>query len=291
LIVRIGSGRLHENDDCAHAAVRRRAAASGRRIFFEVLAAKWSPDVVVTCIGSQASVAGAIEGEIGRNKRSRFSAFDRHGTSNCIVTGTESYRFRRTLETVTFIKAFAKTGEVLDAGLLIGLMTIDESKLRFLLDRAAIIDVQLRYALGVDMRDWALFRSCFTDEIEIDSSSAARPPQRWKADEWVELVRRTIDGMKTTQHIITNQIITIDHDEATCIAYVQARHHLPNESGENDQNTYGYYTNHLVRMPSGWKIRARKLTITSNEGNMDLFELARRRLAEAEGRGSPETKG
>jgi hypothetical protein len=116
-------------------------------------------------------------------------------------------------------------------------MTIDESNLRFLLDRAAIIDVQLRYALGVDMRDWALFRSCFTDEIEIDSSSAARPPQRWKADDWVELVRRTIDGMKTTQHIITNQIITIDHDEATCIAYVQARHHLPNESGENDQNT------------------------------------------------------
>ena len=169
-------------------------------------------------------------------------------------------------------------------------MTIDESKLRFLLDRAAISDVQLRYALGVDTRDWPLFRSCFTDEIEIDSSSAAPPPQRWKADDWVELVRRTINGMKTTQHIITNQIITIDDDAATCIAYVQARHHLPNDSGENDQNTYGYYTNHLVRMPNGWKIRARKLMIMSNEGNIDLFELARRQLAEAEGRSTPESK-
>ena len=190
-----------------------------------------------------------------------------------------------------FINAFARTSEVINTRLVIGLMTNDESKLRFLLDRAAISDVQLRYALGVDMRDWASFRSCFTDEIEIDSSSAARPPQRWKADDWVELVRRTIDGMKTTQHMITNQIITIDDDEAICIAYVQARHHLPNESGENDQNTYGYYTNHLVRMPSGWKIRARKLTITSTEGNMDLFELARRRLAEAEGRGTPGING
>ena len=30
----------------------------------------------------------------------------------------------------------------------------DDSKLQFLLDRAAISDVQLRYATGVDMRDW-----------------------------------------------------------------------------------------------------------------------------------------
>jgi hypothetical protein len=88
-----------------------------------------------------------------------------------------------------------------------------------------------------------------------------------------------------------NQIITIDDEEATCIAHVQARHHLPNESGENDHNTYGYYTNHLVRMPNGWKIRARKLTIIANEGNIDLFELARRQLAEAEGRSDPGDQG
>jgi hypothetical protein len=40
----------------------------------------------------------------------------------------------------------------------------------------------------------------------------------------------------------------------------------------------------MLRMPNGWKIRARKLTIIANEGNIDLFELARRQLAEAEGR-------
>ena len=52
-------------------------------------------------------------------------------------------------------------------------MAIDEDQLQFLLDRAAISDVQLRYATGVDTRDWRLFRSCFTDEIETDFSSAA----------------------------------------------------------------------------------------------------------------------
>ena len=37
-------------------------------------------------------------------------------------------------------------------------MAIDENKLQFLLDRAAISDVQLRYATGVDTRDWPLLR-------------------------------------------------------------------------------------------------------------------------------------
>lgn len=131
-------------------------------------------------------------------------------------------------------------------------MAIDEDKLQFLLDRTAISDVQLRYATGVDTRDWRLFRSCFTDEIETDFSSAAgSPPQRVKADDWVELVRRTINGMKATQHMITNQVITLNGDEATCVAYVQARHHLPNETGGSDQVMYGYYTNRFVRTAGG----------------------------------------
>jgi 3-phenylpropionate/cinnamic acid dioxygenase small subunit len=165
------------------------------------------------------------------------------------------------------------------------LMPIDQNKLQSLLDRAAIAEMQLRYATGVDTRNWRLFRSCFTDEIETDFPSAVDSvPQRMKADDWVEVVRRTIDGMKTTQHVITNLVITLNGDEATCVAYVQARHHLPNNEGGSDQVMYGYYTNRFVRTVGAWKIRARKLTVTWNEGNMNIFELARRRLNEAEGR-------
>jgi 3-phenylpropionate/cinnamic acid dioxygenase small subunit len=164
-------------------------------------------------------------------------------------------------------------------------MAIGQDNLQLLLDRTAISDVQLRYATGVDTRDWPLFRSCFTDEIETDFSSVGgSPPQRIKADDWVERVRRTIDGLQATQHMITNQVITLNGDEATCVAYVQARHHLPNETSGSDQVMYGYYTNRFVRTAEGWKIRARKLTVLWNEGNMDIFELARRRLDEVEGR-------
>jgi 3-phenylpropionate/cinnamic acid dioxygenase small subunit len=163
--------------------------------------------------------------------------------------------------------------------------TIDETKLQYLLDRAAISDVQLRYATGVDMRDWALYRTCFTDEMECDFSSVfGGGPRQLKADRWVETVRRTISGLKATQHMITNHVITIDGDEATCVAYVQARHHFPNTTGASDQTMFGYYTNRLARTPDGWKIRACKLTVTWNTGNWHIFKLARQHLDQAEGR-------
>jgi ketosteroid isomerase-like protein len=164
-------------------------------------------------------------------------------------------------------------------------MATDPNQLQLLLDHAAISGVQLRYATAVDSRDWRLLRSCFTDDIETGSAeSAGSAPQRIKADDWVELVRRTISGMHATQHLITNHVITLDGNAAICVAYVQARHHLLNETGGGDQVMYGYYTNRFVRTPDGWKIRTRQLTVTWNEGNMRIFELARRRLDQAEGR-------
>jgi hypothetical protein len=162
---------------------------------------------------------------------------------------------------------------------------MDESKLNDLLDRAAIGDVQLRYATGIDMRDWPLYRTCFTDDLEIDFSSVFGGGSRQvKADRWVETVRRTISGLKATQHMITNHVITLAGDEATCVAYVQARHHLPNDTGASDQAMFGYYTNRFVRTSLGWRIRACKLTVTWNTGNWHVFELARRLLDEREGR-------
>jgi len=82
--------------------------------------------------------------------------------------------------------------------------------------------------------------------------------------------------------VITNHVITIEGDEATCVAYVQARHHLPNETGHADQTMFGYYTNRFVRTPDGWKISACKLTVTWNSDNWGIFELARKRFEEAE---------
>ena len=131
---------------------------------------------------------------------------------------------------------------------------MDEAKLQLLLDRAEISDVQLRYATGLDSRDWALFRSCFADEIETDFTSVfGGTPRKTTADKWTEAARRTIVGLTATQHMITNHVINVEGDTATCVAYVQARHYLPNDTGDSIQTMFGYYTNGFIRTRAGWK--------------------------------------
>ena len=118
---------------------------------------------------------------------------------------------------------------------------MDNASVQLLLDRAEISDVQLRYATGVDMRDWKLFRSCFADEIEVDFTSVfgGSGPRKVSGDQWAEAARRTVSGFQTTQHMITNHVITVDGDKALCVAYLQAQHCLPNEQGDSMQTIGG----------------------------------------------------
>jgi hypothetical protein len=157
---------------------------------------------------------------------------------------------------------------------------MERANLQLMLDRAEISDVQLRYATGLDTRNWALFRSCFTDEIEVDFTSVfGGEPRKVSADRWAESARRTLSGLAATQHMITNHVITVDGDQALCVAYVQAQHYLPNDQGDSTQTMGGYYTNRLVRTAQGWKIRACQLTLTWTTGNWHIFTLASKRFA------------
>jgi len=160
---------------------------------------------------------------------------------------------------------------------------MEDARLQLLIDRAEISDVQLRYATGLDSRDWPLFRSCFADEIETDFTSVfGGEARKVSADRWTEAARRSLSGLKATQHMITNHVITVAGDNATCIAYVQARHYLPNDSGDSMQTMFGYYTNRFVRTSAGWKIRACKLTLTWQTGNSNIFALASTRFKASE---------
>ncbi|WP_252446257.1 nuclear transport factor 2 family protein [Pseudonocardia humida] len=148
--------------------------------------------------------------------------------------------------------------------------------MRRLHDRAEISDVQLRYATGTDSRDWELFRSCFTEEVEVDFSDGfGQPVVRVHADDWVTATAPRMESFRATQHMITNLVITfVDDDRATCVAYVRASHHLPNSTGDSDQTVHGYYTNRFERTAHGWRIAAVKLTALWMTGNFGIFQAA-----------------
>jgi SnoaL-like protein len=145
----------------------------------------------------------------------------------------------------------------------------DQEKLQVLFDRAEISEVVHRYAIGIDSRDWKLFRSIFTDEIEVwlGFATDAKPElRRRNADKFTEQAARVITQFAVTQHFLTDYHIEVNRNDAVCVCYMQARHFNPDgKGGQTVWDIGGYYTYHLTRSASGWKIPKYTLTLTWEE--------------------------
>jgi 3-phenylpropionate/cinnamic acid dioxygenase small subunit len=150
-----------------------------------------------------------------------------------------------------------------------------DTDLRRLADRIAIEETMYHFAAGVDHRDWDLYRSVFTDEIDLDYSSW-RPGSigRVRADDWVARAQGLFPGLQASQHALANVRITIDGDEARVRAEVRAEHVLAHPEG--DVFTLGgHYDDRLVRTAGGWRIQGKRLVARWMAGNRLLLDHAR----------------
>ena len=57
-------------------------------------------------------------------------------------------------------------------------------------DRIALQDVMLKYAAGVDERDFALYRSCFADDVEVVGFGEQTVRG---ADAWLDFVKTALE--------------------------------------------------------------------------------------------------
>ena len=137
-------------------------------------------------------------------------------------------------------------------------MTTDlESRIRLLEDRAQISEQVIRYAMGVDRRDWAMFADCFTDPVYADFSSGGIPAATVPRGELVARVSTALNGFTVTQHISPNHVIEFDAsdpDRAICHSYMYAQHLLRGSDNGEFYLLRGSYTNHMLRTPQGWRI-------------------------------------
>jgi hypothetical protein len=134
-------------------------------------------------------------------------------------------------------------------------MTIDlESRTRRLEDRAQISEQVIRYALGVDRRDWEMFAGCFTDPVRADFSASGKPAADYARDELVDMVRGALSGFTATQHLSPNHVIEFDGhdpDRAVCHSYMT---------------------------PDGWRIESLTQHVSWPEGNPNAVSEATARL-------------
>ena len=109
-----------------------------------------------------------------------------------------------------------------------------------------------RYAQAVDGKDWAMYASCFTADAEIDYSSAGGA--RGGVAESTAWLATVLAPLSVSQHFITNQVIEVTGDEATCRAYFFGVVGNQSAAGSSLIWVGGIYEDRLRRTEAGWRI-------------------------------------
>lgn len=119
-----------------------------------------------------------------------------------------------------------------------------------------VCELLVRYASGIDRRDWKLLRSCFTDDCVADYGDVGR----WSSgDEITEWMRTTHEPLGHTLHRITNQAVSTDGEAVEARSYVDVIALGPGNVG--GVQAAGFYDDVLVRTDAGWKIAKRRYTM------------------------------
>lgn len=122
-------------------------------------------------------------------------------------------------------------------------------------DRHDISDLLVRYATGIDRRDWPLFRTVFTDDCELEYGEIGS----WTGiDAVTDFMVQAHAMAGHTMHRLTNQAITVDGDRATARTYIDA----VIMAGDNRAgvNALGFYDDEIVRTAGGWRVARRRFT-------------------------------
>lgn len=145
-------------------------------------------------------------------------------------------------------------------------------------DKLAVAETIYRYAVGIDTRDFPLYRSIFADQVEIDFASySGGEATSMSADAWVDSVRPLFTGLAATQHSMTNPIADIDGDNARCRMYMQAHHVFVADDPTSWFTIGGYYDDQLTRSdagPAGWLLTGVTLTVLWRSGDEGIMKAA-----------------
>nr|WP_090343578.1 nuclear transport factor 2 family protein [Mycolicibacterium malmesburyense]CRL74648.1 hypothetical protein CPGR_03239 [Mycolicibacterium malmesburyense] len=125
-------------------------------------------------------------------------------------------------------------------------------------DKAQIAEVLIRYATGIDFKDWKLFRTCWADEVDIDYGDLGTFTD---PDAFTTLMEQIHGGMGQTYHRISNIVVDVNAERATARSYVHAvLQAVPDDNG-SWIDALGHYDDELVRTSDGWRIVKRTTNI------------------------------
>ncbi len=132
-----------------------------------------------------------------------------------------------------------------------------------------VLQILNRYAEMVDSRQWSLADKIFTEDA-IGRYSDGEVSGR---DELIASIRARLGGCGPTQHLLGNYMIEVTRDQAvtSCSARI---FHMGAGAREKlgPYESFGDYRDILVRTPSGWRIKERRLTIRMRRGDRSVLQ-------------------
>jgi 3-phenylpropionate/cinnamic acid dioxygenase small subunit len=121
--------------------------------------------------------------------------------------------------------------------------------------RDDITDVLIRYATGIDSRDWELFRTCWVDDVDADYGDIGH----WtNADDITQWMKDSHEPLGPTMHQLSNIALTADGDRVTSRTYIHGVIVMPD--GASAVHAFGWYDDTFVLTAAGWRISHRRFT-------------------------------
>ena len=136
-------------------------------------------------------------------------------------------------------------------------MTTETDRLvRRLVDEADVAKVILRYADGIDRRNFDQVWACFAPDAHCKGSAFEGP-----LSEYLPNLLKGVENFGATQHFMGNQLREVDGDTAHTETYAIA-HHFYDAAGTEEGIIMGVrYSEDLVRAGEGvWVIKRREAT-------------------------------
>ncbi len=141
-------------------------------------------------------------------------------------------------------------------------------------DRQVITEVRYQYGWALDTRDWELFASLFTDEVDVDLPAFDLPtgtmPRARLVKAFQGPFRRPREEMGT-QQLYSNIVVDLNGDSASCRSCLLGHHHVAGMEGGEDVELRAVYIDQFARTSDGWKIRGTAIQVQSIVGNPAIF--------------------
>jgi hypothetical protein len=140
--------------------------------------------------------------------------------------------------------------------------------------RSEIERVMLNFGRALDIGDWKLYRSCFTDRFQVNFERLTGQPEVYvDADLWSRFAEVILSPVRR-HHQYSNFSASIDGDRATAVIYMVARHWKSTDSGAAEYTQNGWYENSFARIDGQWKITRLLHTYQWVSGNGGLFDFS-----------------